>query len=230
VEKIVRRAAVAVLLAGGLLTTDGAALAAEPPTTASGDGVLAGNAVSLDLDAPITLCGLIGVLVGAPAGGCVTLGDPIPDTTQAAASGDGVVTGNAIAVDVDLPVTVAGSSAPPPSPCCAPPPSPCCTPATVPCCVPPTTVPCCVPPTTVPPTTVPPTTAPPTTVPSTTVPPPGPPSSPGPDTATSSSARLPVTGGGTGVLVPVGAGALAAGAFFLAAARRTRRSNGNAPL
>jgi hypothetical protein len=114
-------------IAGALLgvangTCDGAPT--PPPaqdTTvaqASGDGVLTGNAIGLDVDAPITICG-VGVVGAGVAGGSCNGGAPAAapaaaagsgggDTTVAQASGDGVLTGNAIGLDVDLPITVCG--------------------------------------------------------------------------------------------------------------------------
>ena len=97
-----------------------------PDTTvaqASGDGVLTGNAIGLDVDAPITVCGVGVVGAGAASGTCNGGGAPAPasaptsapaggggggDTTVAQAQGNGVLAGNAIGLDVDVPITVCG--------------------------------------------------------------------------------------------------------------------------
>jgi hypothetical protein len=79
--------------------------------TGEGDGVLAGNAVALGVDVPVAVCGLAVGLAGVDDGACdatgslATTGD---DTTNATAQGNGVGTGNAVALDADVPVAVCG--------------------------------------------------------------------------------------------------------------------------
>jgi hypothetical protein len=126
-KKIVTRAAKTALaagVAGGLvLAGTPAALAQEAPTTASGDGVGAGNAIGLAIDLPVTVCGLgvvgagvaTGICGAAPAPGGATPGAATPgagDTPGGApvaqASGNGVLTGNALGIDIDAPITVCG--------------------------------------------------------------------------------------------------------------------------
>jgi hypothetical protein len=221
VDKMVSRAAAVASLAVGLLAATATMSAADTPTSASGDGVLSGNAVVVDLDIPITVCNPLAALLGVGEGGCVSLGVVSPDATRSSASGDGVVTGNAITLDVDLPITVSGTP-PTSNPCCVPPTTVCCVPPPT-CCVPPTT--CCAPPTTVvrdvPSTT---TTAPPSSSTTTTAP-------PGETTTTVAAARpvaakaLPVTGAAAGPLVATGAGVLAAGFALVSLSNRFRNRN-----
>jgi hypothetical protein len=117
-------------IAGALLgvangTCDGAPAPPPAPDTtvaqASGDGVLTGNAVGLDLDAPITVCGVGVVGAGAASGTCNGGAAPAAsgsgggggpggggDTTVAQAQGNGFLAGNAVGLDVDVPITVCG--------------------------------------------------------------------------------------------------------------------------
>jgi LPXTG-motif cell wall-anchored protein len=113
-NKIMTRAAETALaagVAGGVLLLGSAAASAqEAPTTAEGNGFVAGNAVNTDVDAPVTLCGIAGSLLGVATGVCENPPVPPPtqDTTVAQASGNGFGTGNAVGLDVDAPVTVCG--------------------------------------------------------------------------------------------------------------------------
>lgn len=206
VEKLARTA----LLAAGLLLIVGVAPAGadDVPSGSSGDGVLAGNVVNVDVDVPVTICGLLSALFGTGVNGCTTLPISVGSgATRSGASGDGVVSGNAVNLDIDVPVDLGCL------PGCGTPPAcvPTCTPPTT-CCVPPTT--CCVPPTTCYCTTTTSTTSSTTTsstsstsVPSTT-------------SSIPTGRRLPVTGGDLGRQLPIGAGLVAAGALFVWASRR----------
>ncbi|HEV7762482.1 MAG TPA: chaplin family protein [Acidimicrobiales bacterium] len=173
--------------------------------TASGNGLLSGNALGLNVNLPINICG-IGVAVGGIATGDCVMAAPVATTgadhTSATASGNGFLTGNAIAADVDAPITVCGvgvvglgvatgvchTGPPPPPPPCPPhcPPPPC----------------------------------------KEECPPPPPPlrlEHPARPIVHRSSARvseLPRTGGTTDVALPLGTGLVAAGMAFMAAARR----------
>jgi hypothetical protein len=213
----------------------------------SGNGFLSGNALGLNIDLPINICG-IGVAVGGIATGECTMPAPLAttsgkDTTSATASGNGFLTGNAIAGDVDAPITVCGVGVvgigvatgvchtgppPPPPPCpphCPPPPCPphCPPPPCPPHCPPPPCPPHCPPPP--PPCTD---NCPPPPPPGCGehCPPPPPPmrmEHPAPPMVHRSSARmseLPRTGGATDVALPLGLSLLGAGLAFMAAARR----------
>ncbi|HEY8546720.1 MAG TPA: chaplin family protein [Acidimicrobiales bacterium] len=229
-----RRLGLAAAVATGLVLAVGVtptqAQESQANSSAEGDGVLAGNSVAADVDAPVTLCGLINGLGVAGVGVGFSIcgpGDTAtgPSVAQSSASGDGVATGNSAAVDIDAPIDVnclvngvgvlglgvGGCIAPAAAPSCGapcpPPPSTCCPPPTT-CCPPPTTCPC---PTT---TTTPGTTSSSSTTStpggstsSTTPPPPGPP-------------ELPQTGGDIGLEVPVAAGLLAGGGLCVWASRR----------
>jgi hypothetical protein len=234
---------------------------------ASGNGFLTGNALGLDIDLPINICG-IGIAVGGVAtGDCVMpAGPPLattgPDNTSATASGNGFLAGNAIAGDIDAPITVCGVGAvglgvatgvchvgppPPPPPCppqCPPPPCPphCPPPPCPPHCPPPPCPPHCPPPPCPPHCPPPPpcsTNCPPPPCKDNCPPPPPPPACkdncpPPPHTRMEHGAppvvhrggaggrmsELPRTGGVTDVALPLGAGLVAAGMAFMAAARR----------
>jgi hypothetical protein len=82
---------------------------------AKGDGVLTGNAIDLDADAPVAVCGVgVPVVAGVGTGACKATG-PLAssgkDTTAASAEGDGVLAGNAIAGDLDVPIAACGLAA-----------------------------------------------------------------------------------------------------------------------
>ena len=201
VEKLARAA----LLAAGLLLFVGVAPAGadDIQSGSSGDGVLAGNVVNVDLDAPVTICGLLSALFGTGANGCTTLPISLGGSTDAArsgASGDGVVSGNAVNLDLDIPVDLGCLPGCGTLPACVP----TCTPATT-CCVPPTTCYCTT--TTSSTTTSSTSSTSSTSVPSTT-------------SSIPTGRRLPVTGSDLGLQLPVGAGLVAAGALFVWASRR----------
>jgi hypothetical protein len=214
--------------------------------TASGNGLLSGNALGLNVNLPINICG-IGVAVGGIATGDCVMAAPLATTgadhTSATASGNGFLTGNAIAADVDAPITVCGVGVvglgvatgvchtgppPPPPPCpphCPPPPCPpeCPPPPCPPHCPPPPCPPHCPPPP--PPCTdnCPPPPPPPCKEECPHPPPPLRLEHPARPFVHRSSARvseLPRTGGTTDVALPLGSGLVAAGMAFMAAARR----------
>jgi hypothetical protein len=103
------------LLAGcTVLLSGGQALADDTKSSASGDGILSGNALSIDVDVPVTVCGVLGGLLGGTGeGSCATLPLGV-DTTSASGSGSGILTGNSCALDIDLPITVGGPAVPTP--------------------------------------------------------------------------------------------------------------------
>jgi hypothetical protein len=79
---------------------------------AQGNGTITGNAVALNADVPVAVCGvgvavlaLVGTGVCEATGPLATTGE---DTTKAEAEGDGLVAGNAIAGDLDVPVAACG--------------------------------------------------------------------------------------------------------------------------
>jgi len=79
---------------------------------ARGNGTLTGNAVALNADVPVAVCGVgVPVLAGVGTGVCDATG-PLAttgnDTTKAEAEGDGLVAGNAVAGDLDVPVAGCG--------------------------------------------------------------------------------------------------------------------------
>lgn len=222
--------AVAFLLAVGVAPAP--AQADDVRSSSSGDGVLSGNSLAVDVDAPVTLCGLInGLAVGGIATGAAICGDPGPVTPPShaisSAEGDGIASGNSAAVDVDAPVSVqcllngvgilgvaVGACAAPPPPACGnpcPPPTTCCPPPTT-CCPPPTTCPC--------PTTSSTSTSTSSTSTSST--------SSTSSSSTSSSVppppplppELPDTGGDIGLEVPLGAGLVIGGGLCVWASRR----------
>jgi hypothetical protein len=81
---------------------------------AEGDGFIAGNAVALDADVPVAVCGVGAALIGVGTGVChaygplATTGD---DVTKARAKGNGTITGTAVALTADVPVAVCGVGA-----------------------------------------------------------------------------------------------------------------------
>ncbi len=225
--------AVALVLAVGVAPTP--AQADDVRSSSSGDGILSGNSLAVDVDAPVTLCGLInGLAVGGIATGAAICGDPGPVTppsrTISSAEGDGIGSGNSAAIDIDAPISIecllngvgilgvaVGACVAPPPPACGnpcPPPTTCCPPPTT-CCPPPTT--CCPPPTTCPCTTTSSTSTSTATSTSSTsssstsssVPPPPPP-----------PPELPNTGGDIGLEVPLGAGLVIGGGLCVWASRR----------
>lgn len=208
VEKLARTA----LLAAGLLLVVGVApaQAQDAPSGSSSDGVLAGNVVNVDLDVPVTICGLLSALFGTGVNGCTTLPISVGGDPGGAAAGDGVVSGNALTLDADIPISLGGPGAPACQPTCAPP--TCCVPPTT-CCVPPTTCYCT---TTSTSTTSTSTTSSSTSSSSTSTP--G--SSAPPSTAPPSGGRLPATGADLGHQLPIGAGLVSAGALFVWVSRR----------
>ena len=194
-------------------------------SSSSGNGVISGNNLAVDADAPVTICGLVVALMGTGVANCSPSGpvtvNGTTDSVQSNASGTGIVSGNAVGLDYDMPIVIqcviSGCGGPPPD--CGPQ----CVPPTT-CCVPPTT--CCVPPTTcvcIPSTT--------TTVPtsstsssstssstssSSTVPTSSPP------TTSPSGPQLPVTGSNLVAALPLAAALIAVGATCVWAARRQR--------
>jgi hypothetical protein len=122
-KKIASRAAKTALVAAGGLLVLGAATPASaevpPPAGENGsDGVITGNAIALDANTPIGVCGIAAALVGNALGGCALSDMPEAPAPAPAASptvvvpeeGDGVGTGNAIAADLDVPVMLCGIS------------------------------------------------------------------------------------------------------------------------
>ncbi|HMG45080.1 MAG TPA: chaplin family protein [Acidimicrobiales bacterium] len=207
VEKLARTA----LLAAGLLLVVGVApaQAQDAPSGSSSDGVLAGNVVNVDLDVPVTICGLLSALFGTGVNGCTTLPISIgSDAAGSGAQGDGVVSGNALTLDADIPISLGGPGATTCQPNCAP--TTCCVPPTT-CCVPPTTCYCTTTSTSTSTTTSSSTTSSSTSTPSSSVP---------PSTAPPSVRHLPVTGGDLGHQLPIGAGLVGAGALFVWVSRR----------
>lgn len=206
----------AILAAAFVVVSGTVAVADDTNSSSSGDGVLSGNSVSVSVDAPVTICGLLSALFGTSINSCTTL-QPISigtagNSTNAGASGSGVASGNAVAIDVDLPITVEcipGCGTPPP-----PPPDECCVPPTT-CCVPPTTCFCETTTTTCfcDTTTTSSSSTSSTSSTSTTGPPTTPPS-------TTPGERLPDTGTSTDLQLPIGGGLVAAGALFVWASRR----------
>jgi hypothetical protein len=88
-----------------------------PPMGENGsDGVITGNAIALDADLPIGVCGVAASLVGNALGGCdipdmeAPAPAPAATPTVVAPEGDGVGTGNAIAADLHAPVLLCGLS------------------------------------------------------------------------------------------------------------------------
>ena len=226
-QKLVRRIGQAAVVAAALLLAIGVtpAGADDVESSGSGDGILSGNSAAIDVDAPVTLCGLLnGLGVGGIGVGAAFCGGPAPATgpsqAQSSAEGDGIGTGNSLALDLDVPVRVecvlngigvlgvgvGGCVAPNPPSCSTPcpPPTTCCPPPTT-CCVPPTT--CCRRTTTTTSTTTSSTTSS-TTTPTSTPPPPPPPP------------ELAKTGSDFGLEVPLGLGLVAGGALCVWASRR----------
>ena len=78
---------------------------------AEGDGFVAGNAVSADVDAPIAACGVGGAGIGVGTGVCEPWG-PLATTgdakTWAEGEGNGFIAGNAIAAAADVPIAACG--------------------------------------------------------------------------------------------------------------------------
>jgi hypothetical protein len=203
------------LVAGTVLLPVGVAAADDHSSQSAGNGVLAGNAVNLHIDAPVGICGLVVALFGAGTGGCLDLGGH-DATTQATASGNGVLSGNAVSINIDIPVNIGSPTAP--SSACAPAPGPC-QPAPTACeCVPPPP-PCeCAPPP--PPCECVPTTT--STSTSTSIAPP-PPAGPPAVTTAAPSRQLPSTGADTDRELALGLGLIALGAVCLSVSRRRGR-------
>jgi hypothetical protein len=113
-KKFLFRAA-STLMAAGMLFGGPAAEAADVTgSQAEGDGFVAGNAVSGDLDAPIAACGVGVVGAGVATGVCEPWGVLAwtgDEVTKAWAEGDGFIAGNAVAADADVPVAVCGVGA-----------------------------------------------------------------------------------------------------------------------
>jgi hypothetical protein len=110
-KKNLVRALTGSLVVGGLLMAAPAAHASDEPTTAtgSGHGIGAGNAGAGSLDIPGTACGIAGAGAGNATGHCpsdVTTYEGAPST--ATGSGNGIVAGNAIALDGEAPITFCG--------------------------------------------------------------------------------------------------------------------------
>jgi hypothetical protein len=205
------------LVAGTVLLPVGVAAADDHSSQSAGNGVLAGNAVNLHIDAPVGICGLVVALFGAGTGGCLDLGGH-DATTQATASGNGVLSGNAVSINIDIPVNIGSPTAP--SSACAPAPGPC-QPAPTACeCVPPPP-PCeCAPPPPPPPCECVPTTT--STSTSTSIAPP-PPAGPPAVTTAAPSRQLPSTGADTDRELALGLGLIALGAVCLSVSRRRGR-------
>ena len=100
------------LMAAGLLFGGPPAGAADVTgTAAEGDGFVAGNAGSGNLDVPLAACGVAAVGAGVATGVCEpygTLAWTGDDWTKAEAEGDGFIAGNAIAIDADVPIAACG--------------------------------------------------------------------------------------------------------------------------
>jgi hypothetical protein len=209
------------------------AAADDVGSSSSGNGVISGNNLAIDADAPITICGLVVALMGAGVTNCSPSGpvtvNGTTDSVQSKASGNGIVSGNSVGLDFDMPIVIqcviAGYCGAPPD-CgqqCVP---TCCVPPTT-CCVPPTTC-VCIPSTT---TTVPTSTTSSSSTSSTsstssssisssssssTVPTSSPPST------SPSGPQLPVTGSNLVPALPLAAALIAVGATCVWAARRQR--------
>jgi LPXTG-motif cell wall-anchored protein len=229
VKETVRGLGRAFVLVLGLVFVVGVtpAGADDVQSSGSGDGVLSGNSVALDVDAPVTLCGLLngfvvgGIGTGFSFCGATAADDTGPSRAQSSAEGDGVGAGNSLALDVDAPIeivcngngvavvgiAVGGCVAPPDCGSDCPPPTTCCPPPTT--CCPTTTTTCPCPTTTTTSTTTSSTTSS-TSSSSTTAPPP-----PGPR-----GPELPKTGNDLALQLPLGGGLVSAGALLVWASRR----------
>jgi hypothetical protein len=102
------------LVAGGLLIAAPAAHASDEPTTATGtgNGAGAGNAGAGSVDIPGTACGIAAAGAGLATGHCppeVTTYEGAPSTAEG--NGNGIVAGNAVAVDGEAPITFCGIAA-----------------------------------------------------------------------------------------------------------------------
>src|SRR5688500_17519154 len=93
VQDLVRRLGSAALVAVALLLSFGvaptSAQADDVRSSSSGDGILSGNSMAVDVDAPVSLCGLInGLVVGGIATGAAFCGgaEPVTPPSQAQSS------------------------------------------------------------------------------------------------------------------------------------------------
>lgn len=106
-KKFLVRAA-STLMAAGLVFGGPTAEAADVTgSEASGDGFVAGNAISGDVDVPLAACGVGVVGAGVATGVCEpdgTLAWTGDDKTWASGEGNGFVAGNGVAGDLDVPV------------------------------------------------------------------------------------------------------------------------------
>jgi len=111
-KKIVFKTAGTLMVAGMLFGGPTAQAADVTGAKAEGDGFVAGNAISGNLDVPLAACGVGAAGIGVGTGVCKTSGGPLAttgdDVTKARASGDGFIAGNAVALDVDVPVAACG--------------------------------------------------------------------------------------------------------------------------
>jgi hypothetical protein len=111
-KKIVFKTAGTLMVAGMLFGGPTAQAADVTGAKAEGDGFVAGNAISGNLDVPLAACGVGAAGIGVGTGVCKTWGGPLAQTgdekTWAEAEGDGFIAGNAVALDADVPVAVCG--------------------------------------------------------------------------------------------------------------------------
>jgi hypothetical protein len=113
-KKFLFKAASTLMVAGFLFGGPTAEAADVTGSQAEGDGFIAGNAGSGNLDVPLAACGVAGTGIGVATGVCEPWG-PLAWTgdekTWAMGEGDGFIAGNAIAVDADVPVALCGIAA-----------------------------------------------------------------------------------------------------------------------
>lgn len=106
--RLVKRAVQVAALTGGLVLAG--AGAAHADTTSGDNGVLSGNQVNPNVNAPVTACGNAVGVVGSPEASCA------PNVSGGGAghnrtSGDnGVLSGNQVNPNVNAPVTVCGNA------------------------------------------------------------------------------------------------------------------------